>query len=101
MGESDKSGRERNVRRIVRYSGSVQGVGFRYTATRIANRFDVTGYVKNLSDGSVEIVAEGPRGEVDDFLKAVQREMGQYIHDVTSHDGFPTGEWAEFRVEYY
>jgi acylphosphatase len=40
--------------RTVRFSGMVQGVGFRYTACRIAGRYDVTGYVKNLHDGSVE-----------------------------------------------
>jgi acylphosphatase len=101
MDESDKTGREGRVRRIVTYRGDVQGVGFRYTATRVAGRFDVTGCVKNLPDGSVEVVAEGPRDEVDDFLKAVQREMGRHIRDVTSQQGFPTGEWSDFHVEYY
>lgn len=101
MEEGDKTGREGKVRRIVRYSGRVQGVGFRYTATRIAGRFDVTGYVKNLPDGGVEVLAEGPVGEVDGFLRAVQREMGRHIRDASSQPGFVTGEWADFHVEYY
>ena len=89
------------MRRIVCYGGRVQGVGFRYTACRMANRFDVAGYVKNLVDGGVEVVAEGPAGEIDEFLKALQREMGRHIRDVTSREGFPTGEWSDFHVEYY
>jgi acylphosphatase len=101
MDEGGKTGREGKVRRIVRYSGRVQGVGFRYTATRLAGRFDVTGYVKNLMDGDVEVVAEGPASEVDDFLKAVQREMGQHIRGVSTQPGSVTGEWGDFHVEYY
>ncbi len=101
MGEGGKTGREGNVRRIVRYGGRVQGVGFRYTAVRLAEQFDVTGYVKNLMDGDVEIVAEGPLDEVEGFLKAVQREMARHIRDVNQQEGFPTGEWSGFHVEYY
>jgi len=41
------------------YKGMVQGVGFRFTAEALARRFDVTGYAKNLTDGNVEVVAEG------------------------------------------
>ena len=44
----------------LRIRGRVQGVGFRYTAHNIARRHDVTGYVKNLTDGRVELVMEGP-----------------------------------------
>ena len=101
MDEGGKTGREGKVRRIVRYSGRVQGVGFRYTATRLAGRFDVTGYVKNLMDGDVEVVVEGPASEVEGLLKAVQREMGRHIRDVNSQEGFVTGEWGDFHVEYY
>ncbi len=99
MSETADSGAK--VRRIVQYGGRVQGVGFRYTACRVAGRFDVTGYVKNMPDGGVEVVAEGPREEVDGFLKGLQREMGRHIRDVKQQEGFPTGEWSDFRVEYY
>ena len=48
----------------VRYSGQVQGVGFRYTAQRLAEGYAVSGYVRNLPEGDVELVAEyrGPTG---------------------------------------
>lgn len=54
------------------YEGRVQGVGFRYTARRAAAGFDVAGYVRNLPDGRVELVASGDAGEVDGFLQALR-----------------------------
>lgn len=55
----------------VHFSGTVQGVGFRYSCRRIAMGFDVTGWVKNLDDGRVEMWVQGDPGEVAEFLKAV------------------------------
>jgi acylphosphatase len=58
----------------------VQGVGFRYTARSIATGFAVAGYVRNLRDGRVELVAEGEPAELDKFLAAISVAMGRYIH---------------------
>ena len=55
----------------VLYSGHVQGVGFRYTTKTVATGFDITGMVRNLSDGRVELVAEGSRAELDAFREAL------------------------------
>jgi acylphosphatase len=74
---------QRDCRRVY-YSGRVQGVGFRFTAQQIARRFDVAGYVRNLPDGKVEMVAEGDPVEIDGFLGAVQDAMGTYIRDVVT-----------------
>lgn len=63
------------------YSGRVQGVGFRYTAASVARSFAVTGYVKNLPDGTVELVACGERDVIDDFLQGVRRAMAGNIHN--------------------
>jgi acylphosphatase len=71
------------IRRRVYYSGQVQGVGFRYTCRSIARGFKVGGYVRNLPDGRVELVAEGEPGEVDNFLGAIHFEMNSYIKDAT------------------
>ena len=54
------------------YSGSVQGVGFRYTAKAVAAGFEVTGTVRNLPDGRVELVAEGTRAELEAFRTAIR-----------------------------
>jgi acylphosphatase len=59
----------------VLYSGQVQGVGFRYTVKSVAMGFDVTGTVRNLPGGGVELVAEGAKDELEEFRKAI-RESG-------------------------
>ena len=65
-----------NRRRMqVFYSGRVQGVGFRYQAKTTAAGFDVTGFVRNLPDGRVELTAEGDAAELEAFLVAI-RECG-------------------------
>ncbi len=53
------------------YSGRVQGVGFRFTVCEIARHFPVTGYVKNLYNGNVELVGQGKSDDLESFLKAV------------------------------
>lgn len=53
------------------YEGNVQGVGFRYTIKQIAKGFEVTGSVRNLVDGRVELQAAGAKTEVDAFLEAI------------------------------
>ena len=83
----------------VRYSGRVQGVGFRYTAERLAEGHPVTGFVRNLPNGDVELVAEGEAEQVQAFLKAVTRQMGNYIRHVTVQEESPEG-YEEFRITY-
>ncbi len=64
------------------FSGSVQGVGFRYTTHRLALGFDVAGFVRNLPDGRVELVIEGNPDEIHRFLGAVQDAMEPVIRGV-------------------
>lgn len=69
------------------YEGRVQGVGFRYTARRLAAGFDVTGYVSNLPDGRVELVAAGDGSEVDAFLAALREsELAGHIENETARE---------------
>ncbi|GIW99001.1 MAG: acylphosphatase [Pirellulaceae bacterium] len=63
----------------VRYLGRVQGVGFRATAAHLAQGFEVTGFVRNVHDGSVELVAEGEPPELRKFLNAIATQMGNKI----------------------
>ena len=87
-------------RREVHYSGRVQGVGFRYTASYIAQRFAVTGFVKNLPDGRVELVLEGPIMEIQAVLRTIQAEMGRYIRDVRETACPATGAFSDFDVRF-
>ena len=61
----------KRYRMSIFYSGSVQGVGFRYTAKAVATGFEVTGTVRNLQDGRVELIAEGARDELEAFRGAI------------------------------
>ena len=80
------------------FEGRVQGVGFRYTTRNIAINFNVTGYVRNLPDGRVEIVAEGPEAEVSDFIDAVSGRMGRFIHTVDKKEEPALGEYPYFGI---
>jgi acylphosphatase len=88
----------RRHRRRALYSGEVQGVGFRYRTLHVARRFSVTGFVRNLSDGRVELVCEGDAGELDQFLAAVQAEMHGFIHDTQIESPAATGEFVGFEI---
>lgn len=66
-------------RRRVVFHGRVQGVGFRYTTVGIAKQFAVSGYVKNLRNGTVELVAEGTAAMLDRFIEAVSDEFADNI----------------------
>ncbi len=71
-------------RRRVLFSGRVHGVGFRATCRWLAGGFDVVGYVRNLPDGRVELLAQGDAAEIDRFLDAISNEMGGFIHNIAS-----------------
>ena len=86
--------------RTVLYAGRVQGVGFRYTACRAAGRYDVTGYVRNLPDGSVECVAEGESSEIGAFLADLEQAMSGYIRGRSGHTAPFSGGFANFSVRY-
>ncbi|MEO6994101.1 MAG: acylphosphatase [Lacunisphaera sp.] len=64
------------------FTGRVQGVGFRYQTLQVAKGFDVSGLVKNLPDGRVQLEAEGKMTEVNDFVAAVHERMTGYIRKI-------------------
>lgn len=69
---------------VVHYSGRVQGVGFRYTTRQIAQGYEVSGTVRNLDDGRVELVAEGDEEEVKQFLEAIRgSQLGDFIRNAS------------------
>ena len=71
--------------RQVFYEGRVQGVGFRFTVKQLARGYEVTGWVRNLADGRVELQCSGERAEVDAFLAAIaESELKSHIKGVTA-----------------
>ena len=76
------------------YSGKVQGVGFHYTTKNTAMGYELTGSVRNLADGRVELIAEGERGELEAFQKGI-RESG-LEHFIAGEEV----EWGEAKGEF-
>jgi acylphosphatase len=86
------------MRYDVTFTGHVQGVFFRATTEDVARGFDVTGYVRNQSDGSVRLVAEGVSDELDRFVEAVREAKRNNIADVRIDRTDATGEFDGFGV---
>jgi acylphosphatase len=82
------------------YSGRVQGVGFRFTCRHIAQGFAVTGFVKNLDNGTVQLVAEGAPEELDRYLAAIAERMGPNIRKADASTSSPTGQFSSFEITY-
>ena len=77
------------------YEGNVQGVGFRWSVRNVAKGFDVTGFVRNLPDGRVELQAAGDEEEVRAFLEGIlQSELRAHIK---KHDESPLADPPAFR----
>jgi acylphosphatase len=88
-----------SVRVHVLVEGVVQGVFFRANTRRVAQSMDLTGWVRNLSDGRVEILAEGPEERVDDFVRWCRK--GPSFARVDHTDiiwAKPTGEFTSFEI---
>jgi acylphosphatase len=86
------------IAREVFYRGRVQGVGFRYTARNIAQRYAVKGFVRNLADGRVQLLALGAASEVNAFLAAVREAMEENIVDETIHEISVPDDYTTFEV---
>lgn len=89
------------VRVIARVRGRVQGVGYRFFARREASALGLRGYARNLPDGSVEVVAEGRRGDLDALVTALRR--GPSAAEVDTVDvtwDAASGTFANFGVRH-
>jgi acylphosphatase len=86
MGYLTPSARQESAmeRRRIRFTGRVQGVGFRATARGIANMWPVTGWVRNEADGSVLMEVQGEGVAIEAFIGALRSRMGRRIHDEES-----------------
>ena len=87
--------------RHLRIHGKVQGVGFRFFATRVARRLGLKGWIENLRDGTVEAQVEGEAAAIDDWIKEIKE--GPRFAEVTKIDQQRkefTGKLADFDVKF-
>ena len=86
------------VRANIKYAGHVHGVGFRFTARSVAAHYDMTGYVKNIPDGTVEVVSEGERKTIESFFADLGSRMSYYIREADIEWSSASGEFKAFDV---
>ena len=86
------------VAKHVFFRGRVQGVGFRYTVRQIASQYHLTGTVKNLADGSVEAVFQGPPDRVQGCIDDIQSEFAGYIRQADTSEQVFNAHLTDFRI---
>ena len=82
----------------VKFTGRVQGVGFRWNTKDVSRGHSVTGYIMNLSDGSVEMLAEGEKQEVLSFLAGVEKRMLGYVMGRIQLPRFGVRQFSSFEI---
>jgi len=82
------------------FSGEVQGVGFRYTAHRIARRYNITGFVRNLPDGDVEMLAQGPEQDIKKYIADIQDSFKGYVQDTKIEPVPVNSQHTNFRIAF-
>jgi len=84
----------------VLFKGMVQGVGFRFTAQSLAQDLEVKGWVKNLPNGEVEILAQQSREVLEEFLSRINRYFSKYIHSAQIDWQASKEEFKDFQLRF-
>jgi acylphosphatase len=84
--------------RHVIFRGRVQGVGFRYTSRQIACHYAVTGFVRNLRDGDVEMFIQGEPAEIDNCIADIQSEFAGHVRDTQIEPAAFSPRYTDFRI---
>lgn len=88
------------VAKHIFFSGRVQGVGFRFAAHRIANRYQLTGFVRNTADGRVEVLVQGGGDDVKNCLGDIEETFGNYIREVEIEEIPPRPQYQRFQITF-
>jgi acylphosphatase len=89
-----------DVAKHVIFLGRVQGVGFRYTARRIAARYELTGFVRNLPNGTVEMLVQGSIEDVANCLRDIDEAFAGYIRDTQTENVPPNARYSTFQIAF-
>lgn len=83
---------------LAHFSGHVQGVGFRYSTAQVAKGYEVTGQVRNLIDGRVELELEGEESECRSMVESIEEELDGYVRKTELSDGIRSKQFTTFRI---
>lgn len=90
---------DQTARHII-FTGQVQGVGFRFTALNVANRYQLTGMVRNLPDGTVEMIAQGPPDEINNFLRDIKKTLSGCVRDTKIEEVPFDPRYKDFKITF-
>ena len=82
------------------FKGTVQGVGFRFTANSTARRYGIAGWVRNLPNGTVEMFAQGPAEDIDNCIRDIEESFSGYIEDTEISEQSPKPEYNDFKITF-
>jgi acylphosphatase len=88
------------VAKHIVFTGHVQGVGFRFTAHHIASGYRLTGFVRNLPDATVEMLAQGTPDDIDSCISQIQNSFAGYMRDSIIEDVPVDARYTEFRITF-
>ena len=80
--------------------GRVQGVGFRFTVLRIADHYRLTGWVRNVSDGSVQMMAQGPAGDIDGCVRDIKESFAGCIRETKMEEVSANPQYKDFKITF-
>ena len=87
-----------DIAKHIFFSGWVQGVGFRFTAERAALRYELTGFVRNTSDGRVEMLLQGTEGDIENCIDDLQRTFT--VRDTQIEQVELDSSYDDFRITF-
>ncbi len=87
-----------DIAKHIFFSGQVQGVGFRFTANSIARRYKLTGFVRNTSDGKVEMLLQGDSQDIDDCIDDLRQTFA--IRNMQTEDVPFNSSYEDFRITF-
>lgn len=88
------------VAKHIIFTGRVQGVGFRFTVYNTAHRHQLTGLVRNLPDGTVEMLAQGRPEDIDDCIRDIKESFVGYMREARIEEIPPDPKYADFKITF-
>ncbi len=88
------------IARSIIFTGRVQGVGFRFTARRAASRRQLTGFVRNVPNGTVEMFAQGRSEDIDDCIQDLKEYFAGYLKETRIEEIPPDPRYTDFKITF-
>ena len=90
----------KQIARHIVFIGRVQGVGFRFTVLNVANHCQLTGQVRNLIDGSVEMIAQGPPEDIDDCIQQINDVYQGSVKETKINEVPFNAQYEDFKITF-